>query len=116
MVRPHNNRGHMHRIERARDEHGCFLPSRLRYSCDQCEMLRICGVVTHESGCPEAWRDAKYACHNCGCDFEPQERYQRYCSPCCAAIAFGETCECVDCVQLDAYARGLLDAREAGAS
>jgi hypothetical protein len=34
--------------------------------CDQCEALRINGVYCHETGCPNAWKQAKGYCDNCG--------------------------------------------------
>ncbi len=56
--------------------------------CDQCEQLRINGVVCHEIGCPNMGRTwdedreqwIKYrACFECGCDVE-----------------VGESCDCQD--------------------
>ncbi len=47
--------------------------------CDQCEQLRINGVVCHEIGCPNMGRTwdeereqwIKYVeCYECGCDVE----------------------------------------------
>ncbi len=61
--------------------------------CDQCEQLRINGVVCHEIGCPNMGRTwdedgerwIKYrACFECGCDVE-----------------VGESCDCQDLSQDD---------------
>ena len=47
--------------------------------CDQCELLRINGVICHERGCPnmgarwdaedERWIKV-YTCRECGCDVD----------------------------------------------
>lgn len=51
-------------------------------TCDQCEMISIQGVPCHETGCPNAWRGIK-TCDACLQDFEPEYRFQRYCSGSC---------------------------------
>ena len=53
--------------------------------CPQCELLRINGVLCHEKGCPEAWRDETRECKECGCEFVPTERKQVYCHDLCGA-------------------------------
>ena len=50
--------------------------------CDGCSPSVINGVFCHEHGCPDAWRDRKIACGECGCDFYPTERYQSVCDDC----------------------------------
>lgn len=50
--------------------------------CDQCQVAYINGVRCHETGCPLAWRDEIRECSECGCDFEPEDRYQRVCADC----------------------------------
>ena len=50
--------------------------------CDQCEILSINGVLCHEHGCPNAYRDEKRKCFDCGFDFSPEERFQRVCNDC----------------------------------
>jgi hypothetical protein len=50
--------------------------------CQSCELLRINGVVCHETGCPDAWKDYDIPCFQCGCDFRPEERGQRLCPDC----------------------------------
>jgi hypothetical protein len=42
-------------------------------------MLSINGVACHEIGCPDAWKDETRECFECGCDFEPEQRYQQVC-------------------------------------
>lgn len=59
-----------------------------RGKCDQCEPACICGINAHETGCPNAWRDPRTGepnqrkCLECGCDFQPDERYQGVCTGC----------------------------------
>lgn len=50
--------------------------------CDSCELLRINGVVCHETGCPDAWKDHEIACRVCGFDFLREERWQAVCPDC----------------------------------
>ena len=52
--------------------------------CTSCEALMMNGVYCHETGCPDAWRDYVRECAECGCNFKPVERYERYCSSDCA--------------------------------
>jgi len=59
-----------------------------RVHCDSCEVLVINGVICHERGCPDAWRDEIRECCECGCDFHPTERHQRFCDAECRA-AYG---------------------------
>lgn len=49
-----------------------------------CEKLRINGVVTHELGCIEAWRDYGRKCKWCGNKFRPEFVHQVLCSESCA--------------------------------
>lgn len=65
--------------------------------CDSCEQIRINGVICHERGCPDAWKDETRECRWCGSDFRPDNRYERYCSPCCAAAYENRPCECESC-------------------
>lgn len=51
--------------------------------CDQCELMRINGVVCHEPGCPETWKDEVRECKWCGQTFTPEERYQSCCDEDC---------------------------------
>ena len=52
------------------------------HGCDGCSPSMINGVLCHETGCPEAWRDHTVSCFECGCEFRPSERYQRVCDDC----------------------------------
>ena len=68
------------------DERGQFIR---RYFCNSCEMLSINGLPCHETGCPDAWRDAQLNCRWCGERFSPQERHQACCSQDCRESWFG---------------------------
>jgi hypothetical protein len=57
--------------------------------CQSCEQLRINGVVCHESGCPDAWRDETRECRWCGSRFRPEYRNQRECTDGCYAAYRG---------------------------
>lgn len=48
-------------------------------SCNGCNPCAINGVLCHETGCPDAWRDHPRECFECGCDFFPSERFQTIC-------------------------------------
>jgi tRNA(Ile2) C34 agmatinyltransferase TiaS len=52
--------------------------------CEQCEAVRINGVLCHEHGCPDAWKDEKRECKWCGSQFNPEGRNQYFCSEDCA--------------------------------
>jgi hypothetical protein len=56
--------------------------------CDQCQIAYINGVRCHETGCPSAWRDEVRECKECGTEFEPEERTQRFCSEECAELHY----------------------------
>jgi hypothetical protein len=55
--------------------------------CDQCEMVAINGVACHEQGCPSSHVGTVRECFECGCEFEPESRFSRYCSDECAIMA-----------------------------
>jgi hypothetical protein len=57
----------------------------LSCGCDGCSPSMINGVLCHESGCPDAWRDKAVACFECGCDFYPFQRGERTCPDCVTA-------------------------------
>lgn len=42
----------------------------------------INGVLCHETGCPDAWRDSQVECKECGVIFHPHERGERICPDC----------------------------------
>lgn len=50
--------------------------------CDSCDPARIQGVLCHEAGCPQAWRDESIECGQCGEEFYPAERGLNYCPGC----------------------------------
>lgn len=68
--------------------------------CQSCEALTINGILCHESGCPDAWKDKKYKCKECGCEFEPEEKGQEYCSEHCNAMYLGYFCDCDLCQEI----------------
>jgi len=65
--------------------------------CHSCELLRINGHVTHEIGCPDAWRDNVRKCKWCGTKFLPEESYQECCSHSCIVSYTGIDCNCEEC-------------------
>jgi hypothetical protein len=54
--------------------------------CSSCQLLRINGLVCHETGCPEAHRSETRECRWCGAPFQPECKRERYCSVQCYAI------------------------------
>lgn len=54
--------------------------------CDGCSPLVINGVLCHEPGCTEAYRDVKVECQECGSLFFAEShiasRFHRYCPDC----------------------------------
>ena len=83
-----------HEIRQVRNEDGTFGARATHYECKSCTLLRICGKVCHEAGCPEAWRDVLGKCFECGCEFERESGSDAYCSPCCSAASIGVKIEC----------------------
>ena len=65
--------------------------------CHSCELLRINGVVTHEPGCPDAWRDYVNECKWCGQKFLLEEKHQECCSHSCQVSYSGADCNCEEC-------------------
>ena len=51
--------------------------------CDGCNPSMVNGVLCHESGCPDAWRDSERECVWCGYLFSPSESTERFCSGSC---------------------------------
>lgn len=70
-----------------------------------CNKLRINGLVTHESGCPENWRGLTRKCSFCGAAFTPEERFQRCCDHSCQAAYDGASCDCSECIEDFGYLR-----------
>ncbi len=63
-------------------------------ACDRCEVVRINGIVCHETGCPRQPKE----CKNCGQRFEPVRGFQ-FCSDECYADWFGVLDYCYpDCI------------------
>jgi len=52
--------------------------------CNSCEVLVINGIICHEHGCPESWRDETRECKWCGSEFTPENREQVFCDESCA--------------------------------
>ena len=58
-------------------------PYYLKASCDACAVAFINGVLCHERGCPEVWRDEVRTCKWCGSDFIPATATDRFCDQSC---------------------------------
>ena len=56
--------------------------------CESCQALMINGVLCHETGCPDAWKDYKRECKWCGQEFSPETKEQVCCSDDCAESYF----------------------------
>lgn len=67
----------------------CTKPRRNRFTCESCQVVRINGVLCHETGCPDAWKTATRDCKECGREFRPKERGQKCCSKRCNRAYFG---------------------------
>jgi hypothetical protein len=63
--------------------------------CRSCEQLRINGTVTHEMGCPDAWRDEIRSCKWCGIQFFAEEQHQDCCGHTCQVVYHGLECDCI---------------------
>ena len=57
--------------------------------CTQCAALVVCGVATHEHGCPNGRR---FACWQCGQEYRDREDA----AACCAPVEFDEPAEFFD--------------------
>ncbi len=57
--------------------------------CQSCQVLRINGVLCHETGCPDSWRTEVRECRECGSEFRPESRAQHCCDDSCAAAYAG---------------------------
>lgn len=60
-------------------------PITLSCGCDSCSPIRVNGVLCHEAGCRDAWRDYQVDCRECGFEFYPVHRGERICPDCVAA-------------------------------
>lgn len=52
--------------------------------CQSCEAVRINGVLCHELGCPDSWKDYRRECRWCGTGFYPTEPDQWFDEESCA--------------------------------
>lgn len=67
----------------------------------RCEKLRINGVLTHEIGCTEAWRDQVRKCKWCGSEFKPEARFDYFCDGKCHAYYDGVEVDVEECDHSD---------------
>lgn len=65
--------------------------------CDSCQVLRINGIVCHETGCPNSYKNKKVECKECGQVFAPEENGQKFCSGHCQAMYYNQDCDCEFC-------------------
>lgn len=65
--------------------------------CNSCETLRINGMVCHEIGCPDAWRDYTIECKWCGQKFKPETKGIPFCCHTCMTSYYNISCDCEDC-------------------
>jgi hypothetical protein len=73
----------------------------LSCGCDGCSPSRINGVLCHEHGCTDAWRDEIRECQNCGAHFLPEDRNQRFCDDQCAGMYFGTWDDAMEAEEAD---------------
>jgi hypothetical protein len=57
--------------------------------CDGCNPSMLNGVLCHERGCPDAWRDLPHACKWCGAEFFPEYSGQACCVESCRCAYYG---------------------------
>lgn len=57
--------------------------------CNSCNTLSINGVLCHEIGCPDSWKNTIRECKWCGIEFIPEEKHQACCSPDCTEVYYG---------------------------
>lgn len=50
--------------------------------CDGCSPAMVNSTLSHEHGCPDAWRDYTIECAECGEDVLRENRHQLYCLDC----------------------------------
>ena len=54
--------------------------------CNGCSPSMINGILCHETGCPDAWRDYNRECKDCGQEFMPEYAEQEFCTEDCRNI------------------------------
>lgn len=57
--------------------------------CNSCQLMRIQGVLCHETGCPDAWEDELRKCKWCDREFSPESKNQLCCDKSCMAGYLG---------------------------
>lgn len=57
--------------------------------CDGCNPAMLNGVLCHERGCPDAWRDRPSECKWCGAEFFPEYSGQTFCDESCRCTYYG---------------------------
>ncbi len=70
--------------------------------CDGCSPSMINGHLCHEQGCPDAWKDHKAECRECGAGFKPESSGQEFCSSHCYNQYRGQDCDCPACQEFQA--------------
>ena len=65
--------------------------------CDSCEAIVINGVLCHESGCPDSWKDEERECNWCGSTFKPEDKDQNFCCHTCMVAYNNLDCNCLEC-------------------
>lgn len=56
--------------------------------CDSCQVLVINGLICHETGCPESYKDDVRDCKWCGQNFKPESMHQICCDEECAGAYY----------------------------
>ena len=67
--------------------------------CDSCQIISINGILCHEFGCPDSWKNKKHSCKECGSEFELEEKFEVFCSEHCYAMFNNIMCECDICLE-----------------
>lgn len=52
--------------------------------CDGCSPCSVNGVLCHERGCPDSWRDYQRVCGWCGDSFWPSDPHDEFCCDDCS--------------------------------
>jgi len=63
----------------------------LKTGCDGCSPSIVNGVLCHEQGCPDAWKDIELECYWCGTEYYPDQKpgHLKTCSPDCYSAYMG---------------------------
>lgn len=65
--------------------------------CNSCGVMHINGVLCHETGCPDAWKEGTRECKWCGGEFKPEEKHQDCCGHSCSVAYHNLSCDCNEC-------------------